>query len=916
MVTDAAILNAAILIVDDREDNVRQKIELQKGRTMKSKPVVLVVDDQLQNIMLLEGFLVRQGYEIIQAVSGEEALEKLFGNQVDLVLLDVKMPGMSGFETLTKLRADTRTERIPVIMITSYNESEVRVKCLDLGCDDFISKPFDQYELVARVKSLLRIKFLNDDVDEAREFAESVINTVREPLISLDQDLRVVTVNRSFYDFFKVKPEETVGQLIYDLGNKQWDIPKLRELLETILPEHTTFDNYEVEHDFATIGRRIMLLNARQIQRVSGKERIILLTIEDITARKQLEDLLAESEMRYRRIYETASDGIVLFEKTGGHIVHANPAAEKMLGYSEAEYIGKKLQDVGISIDMSDFPEVMNALDKSGILNYENVPTRTKSGQNIDTDIYIVDRAQVAQCNIRNITERKLAEDKLKEEKTFIAGALNMLKDIFFVLDLDGGFIKWNRAMLDVSGYVDSEITGMKSFKLFIHDDKERVAQAIEETVKEGSSSIDTIIVTKDGRQIPYEIKTSLLRDHAGKLIGISGIGRDLTERKKIETQLIQSQKMEAIGTLAGGVAHDFNNMLCVIIGHANLALMDLDSTQPIHVNVEEIRKAAERSADLTRQLLAFARQQTIAPKVLNLNATITGMFNMLKRLIGEAIGLQWQPENDLWPVKVDPSQIDQILANLCVNARDSIADVGEITIEAGNSIVDESYCALNLGLVPGEYVRLTVSDNGCGMDKKTRAHIFEPFFTTKAVGEGTGLGLSTVYGAVKQNNGFINVYSEPGLGTTFSIYLPRHVGKSAAARPEAAGELAQRGQEVILLVEDEPSILKVTTMLLTRQGYAVIAANTPGEAIELAGEYQDEISLLMTDVVMPEMNGRDLSKKLLSRNPNLKCLYMSGYTADVIAHHGVLDEGVYFIQKPFTMTDLAAKVRVVLDSK
>ena len=882
---------------------------------MKSKPVILVVDDQLQNIMLLKAFLERPGYEIIQAESGAEALEKLLGNQVDLVLLDVKMPKISGFEVLTKLRADTKTQRTPVIMITAHNENDARIQSLESGCDDFISKPFNQYELLARVKSLLRIKFLNDEVDEAREYAESVINTVREPMISLDQDLRVIAVSRSFYDFFKVKPEETVGQLIYDLGNKQWDIPKLRDLLETILPRHTSFDNYEVEHEFATIGRRTMLLNARQIQRAWGKEGIILLAIEDITARKQLEELLAESEMRYRRIYETASDGIVLFEKCEGHIVHANPAAEKMLGYSENEFVGKKLEDVGISIDLSNFPEVMNDLDKSGILNYEDVPIKIKSGLNIDTDIYIVDRAKVAQCNIRDVTERKLAAEKLKEEKTFIVNALNTLKDIFFVIDLEGLLVRWNEAMIDVSGYVDWEIALMKPSDLFRKEDAERVSKAVQETIVKESSSIDAILVTKDRRQIPYEIKTSLLRDQTGNSIGVIGVGRDLTERNKLETQLLQSQKMEAIGTLAGGGAHDFNNMLCVIIGHANLALMGLDPIQPLHVNIEEIRKAAERSAGLTRQLLAFARKQTIAPKVLNLNETITGMFDMLKRLIGEAVDLKWHPENDLWPVRVDPSQIDQILANLCVNARDSIADVGKITIETGNNIVDEGYCVHNPGFVPGEFVRLSVSDNGCGMDKKTLAHIFEPFFTTKAVGEGTGLGLSMVYGAIKQNSGFINVYSEPSLGTTFTIYLPRYVGKIAQLRTEAAGEPAQRGQETILLVEDEPSILKVTTMLLAGQGYAVLAANTAGEAMHLAGEHFGEISLLMTDVVMPEMNGRDLAKNLLSLYPDLKCLYMSGYTADVIAYHCVLDEGVFFIQKPFTMTDLAAKVREVLDS-
>ena len=387
-------------------------------------------------------------------------------------------------------------------------------------------------------------------------------------------------------------------------------------------------------------------------------------------------------------------------------------------------------------------------------------------------------------------------------------------------------------------------------------------------------------------------------------------------EKAKLQDLLLQSQKMESVGRLAGGVAHDFNNMLGVILGHVEMAITELGPAHPLHDDLAEVLKAAQRSADLTRQLLAFARKQTIAPRVLVLNATVTGMLKMLERLIGEDIALNWRPEAELWPVKVDPSQIDQILANLCVNARDAISGIGQLSIETGNSTFDADYCAAHAGFVPGEYVRLAVSDTGCGMDRETLARIFEPFFTTKGVGLGTGLGLATVYGVVKQNGGFINVYSEPGQGTTFTIYLPRHGGKAGQEQTDGAGKPALRGHETILLVEDEPAILKLASMMLNKQGYTVCAASTPGEAIRLAREHAGEIHLLMTDVIMPEMNGRDLAKNLLSLYPHLKRLFMSGYTADVIAHHGVLDEGIYFIQKPFAMKDLSAKVREALDSE
>jgi nitrogen-specific signal transduction histidine kinase/ActR/RegA family two-component response regulator len=396
----------------------------------------------------------------------------------------------------------------------------------------------------------------------------------------------------------------------------------------------------------------------------------------------------------------------------------------------------------------------------------------------------------------------------------------------------------------------------------------------------------------------------------------------DITERKQaeetragLEAQLQQAQKMESVGRLAGGVAHDFNNMLAVVLGYTEVALAQVDRDHPIHADLEEVRKAGKRAADLTRQLLAFARKQTVIPRILDLNETVEGMLKMLHRLIGEDISLVWHPSPDLWPVRVDPSQVDQMLANLCINARDAIADVGKITIETRNKTFDEEYCAAHAGYVPGDYVRLAVSDNGCGMDRKTLACIFEPFFTTKVLGEGTGLGLATVHGAVMQNNGFINAYSEPGHGTSFTIYLPRHAAEGERTTTQSAEEANPRGQETVLLAEDELAVLKLTTKLLKDLGYTVLAASTPGEAVRLASEYDGEIHLLMTDVVMPEMNGRDLAQSLRSLRPHLKCLFMSGYTANVIAHHGVLDEGVWFIQKPFSQGDLAARLREVLET-
>ncbi len=530
---------------------------------------------------------------------------------------------------------------------------------------------------------------------------------------------------------------------------------------------------------------------------------------------------------------------------------------------------------------------------------------------------------------IGTMIETQQAKDDLRQDREHMDHILSVTRTNMNTLDSEYNL----RQVDDVWRKIYGNPNGRKCYDYFMGFDKPCAKCGVPQALATKQTTVTEEFLPKENRHI--EVHTIPFQDKNGEWL-VTEFNIDITEHKraeaekeKLQSQLLQAQKMESVGKLAGGVAHDFNNMLGVILGHAEMALDQIDPGQPIFDNLQEVRKAAERSANLTRQLLTFARKQTIAPRIIDLNETVEGMLKMLRRLIGEDIDLAWLPGKNLAPIKVDPSQIDQILANLCVNARDAIdlpapsgkpqrkvGEVGKITIETEAVTFDRVYCAVHADFLPGEYVLLEVSDNGCGMDTEILNHLFEPFFTTKEQGKGTGLGLSSVYGAVKQNNGFIKLYSEPGLGTTFKIYLPRHKAKTPIKTDKAKTKPAACGNETILLVEDEPSILLMVTRLLESMGYVVIAAKTPGEAIRLAYEHSGSIDLLMTDVVMPEMNGRDLAKNLLSIYPDIKRLFMSGYTASVIAHHGVLDEGVYFIQKPFSSKDLGAKLREVLDHK
>ena len=427
----------------------------------------------------------------------------------------------------------------------------------------------------------------------------------------------------------------------------------------------------------------------------------------------------------------------------------------------------------------------------------------------------------------------------------------------------------------------------------------------------------------RDGSYAWIHDERRLVRDDEGRPVEVVGAWTDVTERKqaeaeqaRLEAQFLQAQKMESVGRLAGGVAHDFNNMLGVILGHAELAKKRVNPADPLGAHLEGILLAARRSADLTRKLLAFARKQSVAPLVLDLNETVEGMLDMLRRIIGENIHLAWEPAEDLKRVRIDPTQVDQALANLAVNARDAIAGVGTITIGTRNVVLDDDFCADRPGSSPGEYVALVVSDDGCGMERWVLDHLFEPFFTTKEVGRGTGLGLATVYGIVKQNEGFIDVESEPGEGTTLSIYLPPAEGDVQHAPPPPPLQSGRGRGETVLLVEDEAALLRLGESLLQGLGYRVLTAESPRAALRIVESRSEPIHLLVTDVILPEMDGLELARRVMSRQPGVRTLFMSGYAADAIAHGDAPDEGTWFIEKPFSLADFANSVRAALDAK
>lgn len=644
--------------------------------------------------------------------------------------------------------------------------------------------------------------------------------------------------------------------------------------------------------------------------------------VVDVTERKAAE----ERAMRAIEIINSSPAVVFLWKNEEGWPVEfVSDNVTRVFGYPAEELVAGKVRYADI-VHPRDLERVRREVaifsQEEGRMDFVHEPYRIvhRNGKVrwLDDRTRIVrdetGRITHYQGIVMDITDKRRTEEKLRTSEERFRDFFEGAPVYCYIVSPEGLILDINKAALDALGYEKEELVGKQLMAIYPPEHLSTVQENIETWRKTGRlQEVEIQVVTKKGERRTVLLSASAVRNSKGKILYAISVQRDITDRKHLEEQFRQAQKMEAIGRLAGGVAHDFNNLLTVIKGTAQLSLYGLRQSDPLRKNIEEIMAAADRAAAFTTQLLAFSRRQVMEVKAIDINQLVQDLDKMLRRIIGEDIELVTFLQEGIGMVKADPRQIEQAIVNIAVNARDAMPEGGKLTIETANVDLDEEYARLHAGVRPGPYVMFSISDTGAGMSADVKERVFEPFFTTKDRGKGTGLGLSTAYGIVKQSNGHIWVYSEPGKGTTFKVYLPR-VDEPVDERKEPSFGEAPRGNETVLVVEDEDAVRELAVRIIEKQGYKVLKAQDGGEALMLCEKYREPIDLILSDVIMPRMSGREVVERLLGIHPEAKTLYMSGYTDNVIIHHGVLDKGTKFIPKPFTVEDLARKVREVLD--
>jgi PAS domain S-box-containing protein len=829
----------------------------------------------------------------------------------DIIISDYRMPQFDGMTAL-QLALD-RLPLTPFIILTSAINEDTAVECMKAGASDYIIK-----EHMKRLGSAVLHALQERKNRMARKDAERdllvrthAVDSSISAIGIADFNGKILYVNDSYCRLWKFPTKEEI------LGKKMSDFVLNGEQAIKIFDMVRQHGSYLGEEEAVCMdGSRInVLLSVNMVSDSDGKPNCVMASFLDISELKRAERETREWKDRYEMISTLSHmafyDHCIDTDTISWSRNMENIFGTKALVIPEwSKYSQKNLHPE--DPNMQD--EIARMIKDTGQFHVEG---RFKS---VDGKFLYVSNRGYKRLDtvtgfahyygvVEDITERK----KNEETMHLLAHTMESITEIARITNLDNRLIFVNDAFLKTYGYTREEVIGQHVQMFGSPNNFPGLPDAIYQETLKGSWKGEVLDVAKDGREIPLMLRTSQIKNGQGKVIGLVGILEDLTERKLLEAQFLQAQKMEAVGRLAGGVAHDFNNMIGVILGYATLMEQKFSTSDPLLHNVQAIISAAQRSANLTRQLLAFARKQVIAPISLDLNEILQSLQAMLARLIGEDISLTVRPGKNLWNVKMDPTQVDQILANLVTNARDAIENVGNIVIETSNIVVDQEYAKESFEISPGNYVVITVSDTGKGMDKETQSRIFEPFFTTKPSGHGTGLGLSTVFGIVKQNGGAISVSSEIGHGTSMKLFFRRHYGE-AEQRTATQAAAMQSGTETILIVEDERELLDLGKYSLEMCGYTVLTASSPAEALRICEQTGAAIRVLITDVVMPGMNGKQLEEKIKSILPEIKTIFMSGYTADVVAKRGILEMGVRFLQKPFRPDDLASIVYKTLN--
>jgi PAS domain S-box-containing protein len=690
----------------------------------------------------------------------------------------------------------------------------------------------------------------------------------------------------------------------------------------------TSFGDWALTNTTLALGPLIVLLQVAQLGTEWSAVRFALLgvSIACYAARlgvtqyrqNQTEDTL----QRHNRAMDSAVNGIAIVDTNGRHS-YANGAFAQMMGYESTESIvGKPWREVYALQDVRRLEEeVREALRKGGKW-YAPVNIHRRDGSTVPVEMAITALPEGGVvCVSRDVSARRDAENARAQAEAKYRMLVEQVAAISYIAELGmhGEWLYVSPQVETMFGFSPEEwLTDSRAWTRHVHPEDHKIVEAAEASSQRGERfQAEYRVIRKDGRVI-WVSDTAVVVAGSGAHPLMEGIIVDITERKQLEAQLQRAGRMEAIGRLAGGIAHDFNNLLTIIKGYTELALKRPRISPELQADVERIEDAAERASTLVRQLLAFSRRQVLQPKLVDLNSIVMGLDKLLRRLMDEGIEMSALPGKNLGTIKADPGQMEQVIMNLVVNARDAMPNGGRLTVETANVELDAAYASEHATVKPGSYVMLAVSDTGTGMSPETVAHIFEPFYTTKESGRGTGLGLSTVYGIVKQSGGYIWVYSEPGRGSSFKVYLPR-VEEAPEALPAArAASGEQKGSETILLVEDQPQVRELARMALSEKGYTVLVTSNPDDAEMMCARHGAEIHLLLTDLIMPGISGRELAKRLTARHPKMRVLYMSGYTFSIVAQtaaqNGLLEDGVAFLQKPFTPSALSEKVREVLD--